>query len=80
MEVSGLRRTWLGPSTVRRASLAKAPAERRRGNWVVGRKQVIYQTVPNGSGKGSSGSLPKHRIISSLSPHFSQLPGSRATP
>lgn len=33
---------------------------------MVRRKQVIHQAVPDGSGKGSSGSLPEPRMLSSL--------------
>lgn len=30
---------------------------------MVGRKQVIHQAVPDGGGKGSSGSLPESRML-----------------
>lgn len=45
------------------ASQPRTRAEPRRGGRMVGRKQVIHQAVPDGGGKGSSGSLPESRML-----------------
>lgn len=56
----------------------------RAGDWMVRRNRVIYQVVPDGNEKGSSESLSEPRDARSgsrsLSRHFSQLPGSIASP